>query len=171
MDKDESADPGRLGYHRDYDSRWGSSQKTSSKEQTWRHKSCPPEAPPTPSPGSPPRLSVLSLLRTFPQLQARAPSRTGLPACLPAWPLDSLEAPPFLSLSPSTQKGSNFLHHFLPQLLGLADSTSFSPGDGERALSPCTPLFSFMEIAGLRALSHPSTSGKGRIWTRAQTQA
>lgn len=98
------------------------------------------------------------------------PGLVCLPVCQPG-PLDSLEAPPFLSLSPSTQKGSNFLHHFLPQLLGLADSTSFSPGDGERALSPCTPLFSFMEIAGLRALSHPSTSGKGRIWTRAQTQA
>lgn len=77
------------GYKRDYDSRWGSSQKTS-KEQTGRHKSCPQEAPPTTSPRSPPRHYVLSLLRTLPQLQPRLPP--GL-ACLPAWLPDSLEAP------------------------------------------------------------------------------
>lgn len=77
-------------YNRDYDGRWSNSQKTS-KEQTRRHKSGPQEAPPTPSPSSPPWHSVLSLLCTFPRLQPG--SLRAWPACLPARLPDSLEAP------------------------------------------------------------------------------
>lgn len=81
------------GSNRDYESRWGSSQKPS-KEQTGRHKSCPREAPPTPGPSSPPRLWVLSPLCTFPQLQPGSlPPGLGWPARLLAGLLDSLEVP------------------------------------------------------------------------------
>lgn len=137
-------------YNRDYGGRWSNSQKTS-KEQTRRHKSGPQEAPPTPSPSSPPWHSVLSLLCTFPRLQPG--SLLAWPACQPGC-LTHWRPPPALSLSPSTQKGSNFLLHFLPQLQGLVDSKSVSPVDRESFSPVHSFCFHLWKSQGQRDRGH-----------------
>lgn len=132
--------------NRHYVSRWGSSQKTS-REQTRRHKPCPHLA------GFPSQTHhAIAALHASEAAPTLAP---GL-ACLTHW-----RPPPSLSLSPSTQKGSNFLLHFLPRLLGPEDSASHQP-----VLFCCFHVrINCRERGTERVLRHPSPSR-----TRAQSR-